>query len=330
VVALGRLERAATGDILSDRSAAKRSPLWPVVPPPVFGLAVTAENRNDEVKLTATIQKMSEEDPTLVLEQCADTGELVLWGQGDIHLQIAIDRLRNRYNIPVRSRPPQVPYKETIRKGIAHHARFKRQTGGHGQFADIHVEIKPLPRGTGFAFTESVVGGTVPRQYIPAVDQGVRDSLLRGPLGFPVVDVTVNLSSGQFHAVDSSEMAFKTVARVAMTEAMPQCEPVLLEPILAVTVLVPSDFTSRVQRVVSGRRGQILGFDAKPDFEGWDEVKCTIPQAEMHDLIVELRSLTLGVGTFTYSFDRLAEITGRIADRAIEQRKSALGENVGR
>jgi len=170
----------------------------------------------------------------------------------------------------------------------------------------------------------------VPRQYIPAVDQGVRDSLLRGPLGFPVVDVTVNLSSGQFHAVDSSEMAFKTVARVAMTEAMPQCEPVLLEPILAVTVLVPSDFTSRVQRVVSGRRGQILGFDAKPDFEGWDEVKCTIPQAEMHDLIVELRSLTLGVGTFTYSFDRLAEITGRIADRAIEQRKSALGENVGR
>jgi elongation factor G len=330
VVALGRLDRAATGDILSDRSAARRSPLWPALPRPVFGLAIKAENRNDEVKLTGTIQKMTEEDPTLVLEQSADTGELVLWGQGDIHLQIAIDRLRNRYNIPVRSRPPQVPYKESIRKGIAHHARFKRQTGGHGQFADIHVEIKPLPRGAGFAFTESVVGGTVPRQYIPAVEQGVRDYLPRGPLGFPVVDLAVNLSSGQFHAVDSSEMAFKTVARIAMTEALPQCEPVLLEPILAVTVAVPNEFTSRVQRVVSGRRGQILGFDAKPDFKGWDEVKCTIPQAEMHDLIVELRSLTVGVGTFTDSFDRLAEITGRIADRAIEQRKAALEENGGR
>ncbi len=327
VVALGRLDRVATGDILSDRSAPKRSPLWPAVPRPVYGLAISTENRNDEVKLTGTIQKLTEEDPTLVLEQSADTGELVLWGQGDIHLQIAIDRLRNRYNIPVRSRPPQVPYKETIRKGIAHHARFKRQTGGHGQFADIHVEIKPLPRGEGFAFTESVVGGTVPRQYIPAVEQGVREYLPRGPLGFPVVDVAVNLSSGQFHAVDSSEMAFKTVARIAMTEALPQCEPVLLEPILAVTVAVPNDFTSRVQRVVSGRRGQILGFDAKPNFKGWDEVKCTMPQAEIHDLIIELRSLTVGVGTFTYSFDRLAEITGRIADKAIEQRKAVLEGN---
>ena len=326
VVALGRLDKATTGDILSDKGAPRRSPLWPAVPAPVFGLAINAENRNDEVKLTGAIQKMVEEDPALSLDLNADTGELVLWGQGDIHLQIAIDRLRNRYNIPVKSRAPQVPYKETIRKSIAHHARFKRQTGGHGQFADINVEIKPLLRGSGFAFTESVVGGTVPRQYIPAVEQGVRDYLPRGPLGFPVVDITVNLSSGQFHAVDSSEMAFKTVARVAMTEALPQCEPVLLEPILSVTVSVPNDFTSRVQRIVSSRRGQILGFDAKSGFAGWDEVKCTIPQAEIHDLIVELRSLTLGVGTFTQSFDRLSEITGRIAEKAIEQRRALLEE----
>jgi elongation factor G len=329
VVALGRLDKAATGDLLSDRGAPRRSPLWPAVPTPVFGLAIHAENRNDDVKLTGTIQKMTEEDPSLSLDQSADTNELVLWGQGDIHLQIALDRLRNRYNIPVRARPPQVPYKETIRKGIAHHSRFKRQTGGHGQFADINVEIKPLPRGEGFTFTETVVGGTVPRQYIPAVEQGVREYLPRGPLGFPVVDLTVNLSSGQFHAVDSSEMAFKTAARMAMSEGLPQCEPVLLEPILSVVIAVPNEFTSKIQRIVSGRRGQILGYDAKPDFAGWDEVKCSIPQAEIHDLIVELRSLTVGVGTFTTSFDRLAELAGRLAEKAIETRK-ALSEENGR
>ena len=327
VVALGRLDKASTGDILSDKGGAKRSELWPEVPAPVFGLAIAAENRNDEVKLPAAMQKLSEEDPSLSLDLNTDTGELVLWGQGDIHLQIAVDRLRGRYNIPVKTRPPQVPYKETIRKSTAHHARHKRQSGGHGQFADINVEIKPLPRGEGFAFTESVVGGTVPRQYIPAVEQGVRDYLPRGPLGFPMVDLTVNLSSGQFHPVDSSEMAFKTAARIAMTDGLPACDPVLLEPILAVSIAVPSEFTSKLQRIVSGRRGQILGFDAKPGFTGWDEVKCSIPQAEIHDLIVELRSTTQGVGTYTHSFDRLAELTGRLAEKAIEARKTALEEN---
>ncbi|MEI8395993.1 MAG: elongation factor G [Rhodospirillaceae bacterium] len=327
VVALGRLDKAMTGDLLSDKGTAKRSPLWPSIPAPVYGLAIQAENRNDEVKLTGTIQKMTEEDPALSLELNVDTGDLVLWGQGDIHLQIAMDRLRSRYNIPVKSRPPQVPYKETIKKSTAHHARFKRQSGGHGQFADINVEIKPLPRGEGFTFTESVVGGTVPRQYIPAVEQGVRDYLPRGPLGFPLVDLTVNLSSGQFHPVDSSEMAFKTAARLAMTEGLPACEPVLLEPILSVAISVPNEFTSKVQRIVSGRRGQILGYDAKPGVKGWDEVKSMIPQSEIHDLIVELRSTTQGIGTFTYAFNRLAELNGRAADKAIETRKAHLEEN---
>ncbi len=327
VVALGRLDKAASGDILSDKNGQKRSSLWPELPAPVFGLAISAENRNDEVKLPGAIQKLSEEDPSLCLDLNTDTSELVLWGQGDIHLQIAVDRLRGRYNIPVKTRPPQVPYKETIRKSTAHHARHKRQSGGHGQFADINVEIKPLPRGDGFTFTESVVGGTVPRQYIPAVEQGVRDYLPRGPLGFPMVDLTVNLSSGQFHPVDSSEMAFKTAARIAMSDGLPSCDPVLLEPILSVLISVPNEFTSKIQRIVSGRRGQILGFDAKPGFNGWDEVKCSIPQAEIHDLIVELRSTTQGVGTYTSSFDRLAELVGRLAEKAIDARKAALEDN---
>ncbi|GAA4250885.1 elongation factor G [Azospirillum formosense] len=324
VVALGRLDKAATGDLLTDKGNAGRSPLWPELPPPVFGLALHAQNRNDEVKLTAAIQKLVEEDPSLRLDQSTDTGELVLWGQGDIHLQIAMDRLRNKFNVSVKGVPPQVPYRESIRKGTAHHARYKRQTGGHGQFADIHVEVKPLPRGTGFQFEDGIVGGVVPRQFIPAVETGVRDYAVRGPLGFPVVDFAVKLTGGQFHAVDSSEMAFKTVARQAMTEALPACEPVLLEPILTVSIAVPSDFTSKVQRLVSGRRGQILGYDARPGWQGWDEVKAYLPQAEMHDLIVELRSLSLGVGTFTWSFERLQELTGKAADKAVEIRKETL------
>ncbi|MBK3731972.1 elongation factor G [Azospirillum brasilense] len=324
VVALGRLDKAATGDLLTDKGNAGRSAPWPELPPPVFGLALHAQNRNDEVKLTAAIQKLVEEDPSLKLDQSTDTGELVLWGQGDIHLQIAMDRLRNKFNVSVKGVPPQVPYRESIRKGTAHHARYKRQTGGHGQFADIHVEVKPLPRGTGFQFEDGIVGGVVPRQFIPAVETGVRDYAVRGPLGFPVVDFAVKLTGGQFHAVDSSEMAFKTVARQAMTEALPACEPVLLEPILTVSIAVPSDFTSKVQRLVSGRRGQILGYDARPGWQGWDEVKAYLPQAEMHDLIVELRSLSLGVGTFTWSFERLQELTGKAADKAVEIRKETL------
>lgn len=324
VVALGRLEKAATGDLLTDRGNLGKPALWPEPPPAVFGLALHAQNRNDEVKLTAAIQKLVEEDPALTLEQSADTGELVLWGQGDIHLQIAMDRLRNKFNVAVKGQPPQVPYKESIRKGTAHHARYKRQTGGHGQFADIHVEVRPLPRGTGFQFEDAIVGGVVPRQFIPAVEAGAREFAVRGPLGFPVVDFAVRLVGGQYHAVDSSEMAFKTVARQAMAEALPGCEPVLLEPILTVAIAVPSDFTSKVQRLISGRRGQILGYDARPGWQGWDEVRAYLPQAEMHDLIVELRSLSLGVGTFTWTFERLQELTGKAADRAVEIRREAL------
>lgn len=324
VVALGRMDKAATAELLTDKGSLGAYEGWPEVPSPVYGLCLSAENRNDEVKLTGAIQKLIEEDPSLRFEQGGESGGMVLWGQGDIHLQIAMDRLRSKYNVSVKGKPPQVPYKETIRKGTEHHARYKRQTGGHGQFADIQVAVKPLPRGSGFQFRDAVIGGAVPRNFIPAVENGIRDCLGTGPLGFPVVDFEVTLTGGQFHAVDSSEMAFKTVARQAMQEALPKCEPVLLEPILLVAIAVPNDFTARVQRLVSGRRGQILGYDARPGWTGWDEVKAYLPQAEIHDLIVELRSLSLGVGTFTWSFDRLQELTGRMADKAVEQRQSQM------
>ncbi len=325
VVGLTRMEDIATGAMLTPSGKAEPLPR-PERPQPVFGLAITSERRQDDVKLTGAIGKLIEEDPTLELEQNADTQEMVLWGQGDIHLQIALDRLRSRHNLAVSGRPAAVPYKETIRHGAQQHSRFKRQSGGHGQFADVTVEVKSLPRGSGFTFTDSVVGGAIPRNYIPAVEEGVIEALRRGPLGFPVIDVAANLITGQFHTVDSSDQAFKTAGRQAIQEALPKCEPVLLEPIDLVEVSVPNAFTARVQRLVSGRRGQILGYDAKQDWPGWDVVSAHMPQSELHDLIVELRSLTLGVGSFAHRFDHMQEMTGRPAEKVLAMRSAEAAQ----
>jgi elongation factor G len=184
----------------------------------------------------------------------------------------------------------------------------------------VHLDIKPLPRGSGFQFEDTITGGVVPKQYIPAVENGVKEFMVRGPLGFPVVDVAVTLTDGQYHSVDSSDMAFKKAAQQAMREGLPNCNPVLLEPIFDVTIALPNSFTSGIQRLVSGRRGQILGFDAKDGWPGWDEVKVQLPQSEMHDLIIELRSMTLGVGTFEWAFDHLQEFSGRDADKVVQER----------
>lgn len=321
LLALGRLETPQIGDLLTAAGRVSESGmLWPETPQPVFALAVSPLNRQDEVKLTGSIAKLIEEDDSLSIEHNADTGQMLLWGQGEIHLRIAAERLKSRYNVEVEMGRPQTAYKETIRRGTKQHSRFKRQTGGHGQFGDVHVEITPLPRGKGFEFVDKIVGGSVPRQYIPAVEAGAREYLHRGPLGFPVVDVSVTLYDGQYHSVDSSDMAFKTAGRLAMSEGMPECDPVLLEPIYEVTISVPTEFTNKVHGLISGRRGQILGFDAKPGWSGWDEVKCHMPQAELQDLIIELRSLTFGVGSFDMRFDHLQELQGKLAEKVIHGR----------
>ena len=325
VVGMTRMEDIATGDVLTPSGKAEPLPR-PERPQPVFGLAIAADKRADDVKLTGAIGKLIEEDPTFELEQNADTQEMVLWGQGDIHLQIAIDRLRNRFNLAVHGRPASVPYKETIRGATQQHSRFKRQSGGHGQFADVTIDVKALARGSGFTFTDSVVGGAIPRNYIPAVEEGVVEALQRGPLGFPVIDIAVTLITGQFHAVDSSDQAFHTAGRQAVQEALPKCEPILLEPIDSVEISVPNAFTARVQRLISGRRGQILGYDAKPDWPGWDVVSAHMPQNELHDLIVELRSLTLGVGSFAHAFDHMQELTGRPAEKVMAQRTAEAAQ----
>lgn len=322
IVAMGRMDEVSTGDLLSASGAVGGS-AWPAPSQPIYSFAITPRKREDEVKLSAAIAKLTDEDSSISVEHNPDTNEMVLWGQGEIHLQVAAERLANRYNVAVDTRQPLTPYKETIRRGAKQHARHKKQSGGHGQFGDVHIEIKPLPRGRGFEFTESITGGAVPRQYIPAVEAGIRDYMKTGPLSFPLVDFSVNLYDGQYHAVDSSDMAFRLAGIAGMKEAMPTCDPVLLEPVCEVHVYVPNAYTAKVQGLISKRRGQILGFDAKEGWPGWDDVAAHMPQAELHDIIIELRSLTFGVGTYEWKFDHLSELTGRIADNVVASRQKA-------
>jgi elongation factor G len=322
-VALGRMDEVATGEILTASKSGMKAKYRPPVLTPVYGLAVTAADRKDEVKLSAAMTKLREEDPSLVFEQNPELHQMTLWGQGEIHLKVSVEKLASKYGLTLKTHRPQVPYKETIKRATTQRGRHKRQTGGHGQFGDVVLDIKPLPRGTGFQFDDQIKGGVVPRNFIPSVEKGIVDFLHQGPLGFPVVDVFVALTDGSFHAVDSSDAAFQTAARIAMTEGMPNCTPVLLEPIMHVKVHVPSDATASVNGVLSTRRGRILGFDGRDGWHGWDTVEAEVPQSELHDLIVELRSLTQGVGTFEQKFDHLAELTGKLADNVVSARKAA-------
>ncbi len=317
IVALSRLEGVKTGDTLTTNGN-KQQLACAAKMTPVYALAIAPEKRNDEVKLSGAITKLIEEDPSLAWEQHGDTHEVILWGQGEIHLQVALDRLRRKYNLPMSTHLPQVPYKETIRKSASSiHGRYKHQSGGHGQFGDVYLEIQPLSRGGGFNFRDTIVGGVVPKQYIPGVEMGVREYLVRGALGFPVVDVAVTLTNGSYHTVDSSEQAFKQAARIAMQTGMTKCEPTLLEPIAQIEVTTPNEFTSKVLQLVSGRRGQILGYEPRSDWQSWDKVTAYLPQAEMQNFIVELRSLTLGVGCFEWHYDHLQEVPNKIAERVL-------------
>ncbi|MEH2083958.1 MAG: elongation factor G [Nostoc sp.] len=328
IVALSRLEGIKTGDTISTEQQTAMELPKAVQLEPVYALAITPEKRNDEVKLSSAITKLLEEDSSLAWEQHGDTHEVILWGQGEIHLQVTLDRLRRKYNLPMTTHLPQVPYKETIRKTVASvHGRYKHQSGGHGQFGDVFLEIKPLPRGTGFNFNETIVGGVVPKQYIPGVEMGVREFLTHGPLGFPIVDVAVTLTNGSYHNVDSSEQAFKQAARLAMQTGIPQAEPTLLEPILRVDITTPSEFTSKVLQLLSGRRGQILGYEGRNDWQGWDNVSAYLPQAEMQNFIVELRSLTLGVGSFHWEYDHLQEVPEKLAERVIHSNGNGSNGN---
>ncbi|TPL54224.1 elongation factor G [Mesorhizobium sp. B2-4-6] len=316
-VALGKLDDVKTGQTLSSAKGGIR-PLVKLEPPqPVFAFALRPKERKDEVKMSAAIQRLAEEDPSLSLRHNQDSAETVLSGHGEMHLRVVRERLEGKNQIPIEGHAPAVPYRETIRKGAQQRGRHKKQSGGHGQFGDVVIEIKPLPRGSGFQFSDTITGGVVPKTYIQSVETGIRDYLKTGPLGFPVVDVAVNLSDGSYHAVDSSDMAFQMAAKLAMKEGMTACSPVLLEPVMKVEIVTPSDATSKIIALIPQRRGQILGYDARPDWPGWDVVEATMPQAEIGDLIIELRSATAGVASYRAAFDHMAELTGRLADEAM-------------
>ena len=319
LVAIGRLEKTQTGDTLSAPRAIKplkRAEALPLV----YKFAIKAANRNDDVKLSSALAKLREEDPGIVFEQVAETHESVLMGQGEVHLRTALARTERKFGLKLASHTPHVGYRETIRKPTEQRGRHKKQSGGHGQFGDVVLQIKPLPRGSGFEFVDQISGGVVPRQFIPSVEKGIRDYLNRGPLGFPVVDVSVALTDGSYHSVDSSDAAFQMAAKIGMAEGMANCSPVLLEPIMAVEVHTPAEHTSRINQIITGKRGQLLGYDGRAGWPGWDTVQAHIPESELQTFIIELRSATQGASTFVYKFDHLAELVGKLAEQAIASR----------
>jgi elongation factor G len=322
-IGLGKLDYARTGETLTAGKDAYKPVADVKAYPPVLAIAVSAVERKDDVKLGQALGKMQEEDPSITVAHNPDAHEVVLWGQGEMHLRVAAEKLADRFGIAIEKRRPSVGYRETIRKLIQQRGRHKKQSGGHGQFGDVVLEIKPQPRGAGFTFAEKITGGVVPRNYIPSVEEGVIDGLKLGPLGFPVVDVAVTLIDGSYHSVDSSDQAFRTAGRIGVVEALPQCQPVLLEPVHVVEIVCPTEATARMNAILSGRRGQILGFDTRDGWLGWDCVRALMPESEIGDLIVEIRSGTAGVGTFSFKFDHMAELTGRTADQIVAARRAA-------
>ncbi|MBC7987128.1 MAG: elongation factor G, partial [Sphingomonadaceae bacterium] len=317
IVAIAKLDEVRAGEWL----AAGKPPPAPEVPEPVrnAALAISTKDRKDDVRLSTALHRLTEEDAGLEWEQDEAMHETRLRGVNDEHLNVALERLRRRYGVAVDSRAPSVGYKESIRKQVTQRGRHKKQSGGHGQFGDVVIEVGPRGRGEGFAFDEKIHGGSVPKQYIPAVEAGVKDAMHKGPLGFPVVDVGVTLVDGSYHSVDSSELAFRTAGRIGMADALAAATPHLLEPVQKVTVTAPNSASSKVTSAIASRRGQMLGMAPREGWSGWDRIEAFIPEAEMHGFDAELRSMSQGLATYEAEFDHLAELNGKLADEVVQR-----------
>ena len=318
-IAIGKLDPVAAGDLLVSGGAAAKAAMAPKKRFPVFQLAIATKDRKDDVRLSGALQKLVEEDPGLDVLHDQTTHEILLQGQGDPHLRAVIDRLKSRFGVDVSTARPSTPYKETIRKSAEKRGRHKKQTGGHGQFGDCVIQVKPLPRGGGFEFVDQITGGAIPRQWIPAVEAGVVDAMQKGPTGFPVVDVSVTLIDGSYHSVDSSEHSFQMAGRIGMHDALAECDPVLLEPIEKLSIYTPNSGTPKINSAVSSHNGQILGFEAREGWPGWDRVDAYLPHAERQNFIIDLRSLTQGLATFEAEFDHMVEVTGRRAEEVAKK-----------
>ena len=320
VVAVAKLDGARCGMVLPRKGSRCAEVAAPAYPARNAAIAITTRDRKDDVKLSTALHRLCEEDPALEWSQDDATHETLLRGINEDHLTVVLGRLQRRYGVAVETRPPRVAYRESIRKPAAMRGRHKKQSGGHGQYGDCSIEIRPLERGAGFAFEDKITGGAIPRQYIPAVEAGIRDAMERGPLGFQVVDVAVTLVDGSFHAVDSSELAFRIAGRMAMGDALAQAAPYLLEPVVRVAVDTPGGTGSKAGSVLSARRGHILGLSPHPEWERWERVEAQLPESALHGLDAELRSLSQGLAAFTAGFDHLAELAGKHADEVVKAR----------
>jgi elongation factor G len=319
VVAIAKAEGAGAGQWLGASGEAPALDL----PASNYALAIATQDRKDDVRLSTALHKLCEEDASLSWEQDEAQHETRLKGISDEHLKVTLAKLKRRYGVAVASRPPTIGFKESIRKPVTQRGRHKKQSGGHGQFGDVVIEIRPLPRGEGFRFDETIHGGAVPRQYFPAIEAGVKDALEKGPLGFPVVDVAVTLVDGSYHTVDSSELAFRTAGRIAMSEALAAAAPHLLEPVHKVAVVTPGQATSKVTSAIASRRGQMLGMDTREGWSRWETVEALVPEAELQGLDAELRSLSQGLATYRSEFDHLAELNGTLADKVVKELEPA-------
>ncbi|GAA4717569.1 elongation factor G [Sphingomonas lutea] len=282
-------------------------------------VAIEPADRKDDVKMSGALQRLAEEDSGLIVEHDDAAHEMRLRGVNDEHLNTVLARLKRRYGVEVKSHPPAIGYRESIRKPVRQHGRHKKQSGGHGQFGDVIIEIRPLGRGEGFQFEEKIHGGSVPKQWIPAVEEGVREAMRKGPLGFEVVDCAVTLVDGSYHSVDSSELAFRLAGRLAMQEALGAAQPHLLEPMHKLIVVSPSSATSRITSAIAGRRGQMLGLGPRDGWAGWDRIEAMIPEAELAGLEAELRSQSQGLATYEAEFDHLAELNGPLAEKVTQR-----------
>ncbi|HUP46588.1 MAG TPA: elongation factor G [Thermoanaerobaculia bacterium] len=318
--AVAKLKDVHTGDTLS----AKDHPIvlpFIAYPEPAISFALEAKTRGDEDKLSTAIARIVEEDPTIKFGRDEQTKELLISGQGQLHVEIVVSKLKKKYGVDVILHPPKVPYRETISRPADAHGRHKKQSGGHGQFADCKITMEPLPRGTDFEFVDEIFGGAIPRQYIPAVEKGIQEARLKGFLaGYPVVDFRVRLKDGQYHDVDSSEMAFKIAGSLAFQQAMEQARPTLLEPIMHVDITAPAEYIGALTGDLTSRRGKMEGVEAEEDMQ---TLRARVPLSEMLTYAPTLRSITQGRGSFHMEYSHYEEVPRNLQDKIISETKKA-------
>ncbi|OON88171.1 MULTISPECIES: elongation factor G [unclassified Pyramidobacter] len=323
IVAIPKLQSTRAGDTMGKAGS---TVLYPAIkfPRPVYSVAVDPESRADEDKLGTAVRRITEEDPTVSFEKNAETNDNILSGMGNLHLDIVLAKLKDRFGVNLKTRVPQVAYRETIRKSAKAQGKHKKQTGGHGQYGDVYIEFSPLERGEGFVFEDKITGGTVPRQYIPAVEKGLRECLNKGVLAaFPTVDFKASLYFGSYHDVDSSEMAFKTAAHLAFKKGMAEASPILLEPIMDVKVIVPDQYLGEIMGDFNTRRGRIMGVDTLGHLQ---VVNAQVPQAEMFQYAINLRSMTSGRGTYEMAFSHYDPVPEEITKKIVSERQGLLTE----